>query len=454
MQDPAAQLQVHPLKDGLTTQEITGNDPTFNRLRAEGQEVSFRKLCPEVPNTTYLTHGIHQYPAKYIPQIPRHFIKNSTALGDTVLDPFAGSGTALVESTLLCRNSVGGDINPLSPLLWDVKTNFDDEITSWQFELADFFRELKRAPIGDPPEVPSLRKWFDEGPTRDLTKIFNGIREHRFSSDRLRAFLLVCASSTVRRVSLADPKVSKPFISRRQREKIAAGPIDWRTMDVFSAQVSKYQSRVGAFYRAMKSEVAKSGVRPRVSSLFPQDARTLVSVQNHSIDAAVTSPPYVSAQEYFRTVKLELFWLRFANERGIIDLDKQVLGTEKVQRDQAPDFIELGIRDLDAGLRAIYDIDRARWQVAFQYFTGLRAHFKRMIQVLKPGAKYGFLVGDNTIRRVPLPVHVGVVQIAEEAGFRCTEQVYDRIVSRSLTPSRNTTAGLIDVEWFLTFQTS
>lgn len=41
--------------------------------------------------------------------------------------------------------------------------------------------------------------------------------------------------------------------------------------------------------------------------------------------------------------------------------------------------------------------------------------------------------------------------MAEEAGLRSTEQVYDRIISRSLSPNRNTTAGLIDVEWLLTF---
>ena len=93
-----------------------------------------------------------------------------------------------------------------------------------------------------------------------------------------------------------------------------------------------------------------------------------------------------------------------------------------------------------------------RWLVAERYFDGLRHHFCRMAKVLRSGGKYGFLVGDNTIRRVPLPVHLGILQIAQEEGFQCIDKVYDRIVARSLTPNRNNSAGLIDVEWFLTLE--
>ena len=148
--------------------------------------------------------------------------------------------------------------------------------------------------------------------------------------------------------------------------------------------------RLGAFYRAVKSETSRTGIDPRVTPLFPHDARKLPGLRNHSVDAAVTSPPYVSAQEYFRTVKLELFWLGLADERGVIELDKQVLGTEKVSKGSNPEFRELGVPSLDPGLVQIYRIDRARWLVAFEYFDGLRSHFSRMAQVLRPGCRVRF----------------------------------------------------------------
>ena len=435
----------------MTTQQITRADPLFSRLRNESTEVSFRSLCPEVPNTTYLTHGIHAYPAKFIPQIPRYFIKSATQLGDTILDPFAGSGTALVEATLLGRHSVGGDVNPLSPKLWKVKTYFDEEITSWGFVLPQFFRHLKETKPPTPPDVPNLEVWFDEEPRNELSRIFEAIRTFDGPSENFRDFLTVSASSTVRKVSRADPKIGKPFVSKRMREMFSRGPVVWNTRSVFMNQVERYFARLGEFQRAMKMTVAQTGLRPRVNCLFPQDARTMEELRTHSIDGAVTSPPYVSAQEYFRTVKLELFWLREADGQSINDLERQILGTEKTPPGESKEFCELGVDVLDRGLQRVHAIDQQRWRVAFDYFLGLRKHFRRMSQVLRPQARYGFLIGDNTIRRVPLPVHLGVIALAEDAGLRCEGKVYDRIVSRALAPSRNNSAGLIDVEWFLTF---
>src|SRR5713226_5386517 len=52
-------------------------------------------------NTTYLSHDIHPYPAKFIPQIPRHLIARLSLPGETVWDPFGGSGTTALESVLL-----------------------------------------------------------------------------------------------------------------------------------------------------------------------------------------------------------------------------------------------------------------------------------------------------------------------------------------------------------------
>jgi len=51
--------------------------------------------------TQYLSHTFHPYPARFIPQIPSTFIKLFTKEGETVLDPFAGCGTTLVEAFLI-----------------------------------------------------------------------------------------------------------------------------------------------------------------------------------------------------------------------------------------------------------------------------------------------------------------------------------------------------------------
>ena len=77
----------------------------------------------DAKKTNYLTHGLHPYPAKFIPQIPNILIKEFTKPKDVVLDPFCGSGTSLVESKLLGRNSIGIDLHPLAAFLSKVKTS-------------------------------------------------------------------------------------------------------------------------------------------------------------------------------------------------------------------------------------------------------------------------------------------------------------------------------------------
>ncbi len=72
--------------------------------------------------TSYLTHGLHPYPAKYIPQIPHTLIEALSNAGETVADIFCGSGTTLVEALSLNRNAVGVDANALACLISEVKT--------------------------------------------------------------------------------------------------------------------------------------------------------------------------------------------------------------------------------------------------------------------------------------------------------------------------------------------
>ena len=73
-------------------------------------------------DTGYLTHSLHPYPAKFIPQIPRYLIRALSKPGDTVADIFCGSGTTLVEALLLGRNAVGVDASELACLISKVKT--------------------------------------------------------------------------------------------------------------------------------------------------------------------------------------------------------------------------------------------------------------------------------------------------------------------------------------------
>src|SRR5215831_13224011 len=72
--------------------------------------------------TSYLSHDIHPYPAKFIPQIPRHVITRLSLRGEMIWDPFGGSGTTALEAILLGRRAISTDVNPLGEVIGTAKT--------------------------------------------------------------------------------------------------------------------------------------------------------------------------------------------------------------------------------------------------------------------------------------------------------------------------------------------
>src|SRR5262249_55559426 len=70
-----------------------------------------------------LTHYLFRYPAKFHPPVARALLERYSEPGDTVLDPFCGSGTLLVEALVSDRSSVGIDVDPVATLVSRAKVH-------------------------------------------------------------------------------------------------------------------------------------------------------------------------------------------------------------------------------------------------------------------------------------------------------------------------------------------
>src|SRR6202020_1457101 len=75
-------------------------------------------VAPSRQSTRYSAHGLHEYKGKFNPQIARHLM-NRAGIGKQgiVLDPFAGSGTVLLEAVHFGCNAVGIEANPLAVVI-------------------------------------------------------------------------------------------------------------------------------------------------------------------------------------------------------------------------------------------------------------------------------------------------------------------------------------------------
>lgn len=99
------------------------------------------KDLPERERTKYV-HRLHPYLGKFIPQLVEIFLRKYFRAGETVYDPFCGSGTTLVEANILNINSIGCDIAAFNCLLTRVKTA-DYDIGLMKKEVLDILAQVE-----------------------------------------------------------------------------------------------------------------------------------------------------------------------------------------------------------------------------------------------------------------------------------------------------------------------
>ncbi|MEM1634105.1 MAG: DNA methyltransferase [Nanopusillaceae archaeon] len=101
-------------------------------------EIVFREIV-KLPSTTYATHGLYMYPAKFIPHVVRYVIEKYSKEGDWIFDPFAGYGTVAIEATLTNRNALLWDLNPITEVLTYASTyrgdiSLEDFEINWEYD--------------------------------------------------------------------------------------------------------------------------------------------------------------------------------------------------------------------------------------------------------------------------------------------------------------------------------
>ncbi|MBP6785948.1 MAG: hypothetical protein KA170_00065 [Candidatus Promineofilum sp.] len=101
------------------------------------------KDLPERQRTRHV-HRLHPYLGKFIPQIVEVFLRKYFLSGQTILDPFAGSGTTLVQANELGINSLGFDISAFNVLLIRAKTKRYD-LPLVRTEILDILEKVRRA---------------------------------------------------------------------------------------------------------------------------------------------------------------------------------------------------------------------------------------------------------------------------------------------------------------------
>jgi DNA modification methylase len=395
-------------------------------------------------DTQYLTHGLHPYPARMVPQIAGRLLRRFASRNDVVLDPFCGSGGVLVEARLAGVNSIGIDINPLACLLAEVKSNPiqpDTLSSTWKELKSNVTREITSLRFKEiDVEVPdfsgtNINYWFKPTTMKELSIIRRNIEA--IEERELRRFFEVPFSLTVREVSGTRKKEYKLY---RLPEE------EWRhyspnVLNIFIDYTEKAIQKMVEFYKEASkdvfSKVFMADTRFMLTEKFPKEANDLLIEKPPKI--IITSPPYGDSRTtvaYGQFSRLSSLWLNFEPEfkkEIIMNVDKLSLGGD------TKDNIKLNV-DLPILCQTIDMIrkrDEERALETMAYFSDLYKCLERMYTCLDKGGVCCIVIANRTVRRVLIPTHAIIAEMGVEIGFQDNVIIIPRNIPMKRLPWEN-----------------
>ena len=400
-------------------------------------------------NTSYLTHGLHEYPARMIPQIAKRLILTYSNERGFILDPFCGSGTTLTEARLAQRYSVGIDINPFAVLLAKVKATPID-FKAVGFDPVEFLRRVeseydvakKNGELPDPPKhiFSNLLHWFKEHVARDLEFLYQKIEE--VEDEDIKDLLKVVFSDTVFRTSNIDLRASR-FIRTMPKEKL----IDFNpdVLVQFRKKLMNSVRQVNLFTRKIKSIEPEWNPEHPVVLVRQEDARKL-PFQHEQFDAIITSPPYGEEKNtvgYSRWAKFSLMWLRL-DGKAIKESERKTLGA--LATANAKELLEaLPSPTASSLMKDIFRYDENRIKDALPFFFDYLETLKEMYRVLKTYSHCCIVIGYRSIRKKQLDMEKVTVELAKEVGFAHKTSFF-REIPQKLIPWTTPTGKTISRE--------
>lgn len=335
-------------------------------------------------------HAIHPYPAKFIPQIPRKLIELFHPHDSSIiLDPFCGSGTALVEAIAMGLDAVGVDVNPLACLITKVKTTpLTDGFNAIINKVVRGTREQLSTGTMEIPPIPRLDHWFKPDVQKALTALTNQINQE--TQMVFRDALKVAISSIIVRVSNQESDTRYAAIEKNVSSEDVIGSFQRAAINVAQALHSFSDD---LFRRLGKATI----INRDILTVKPGDLPSNVGL-------VVTSPPYPNAYEYWLYHKYRMYWL----------------GMDPIE-----------VRQREIGARPHYF--KTKHQDEHDFERQMIITFGLLSQVMNLGAKACFLVGRSIIHGRTID-NVSLLQrVASACGFAT-----DGMMKRNIPTTRKT----------------
>lgn len=346
---------------------------------------SFSKAC-----TNYLSHSIHPYPCKFIPQIPANLIVALSMPGEIVWDPFGGSGTTAFESLRLGRHAISTDANPVATLIARAKcvTLKPEQIQelnslaehilimgSNKTDIIQILDQISNELSQYKPDIPNINKWFHTRSIPELCYIKYCISK---LDEESYIFASACFSAIIVKASLQD---SETRYSSKPRN-VDVG----ETLSLFGIHLKKSIEKHRSVFHVLgyrHAEIDTVDLR----TLSKNKLKTNYNLSDESVDLIVTSPPYANATDYHLYHRFRLYWLGYQPR----ELASCEIGSHlRHQRENKG-----------------YDL----------YLNEMKTCLEAMYRCLRPGRFSVLVVGDSIFEGILHDTTSELLKISSQIGF-------------------------------------
>lgn len=270
-----------------------------------GIDLSFADV-PEWQRTKHV-HRLHPYLGKFIPQLVEVFLRKYFKPGQTILDPFVGSGTTLIEANLLGMHSIGIELSEFSYLIAKVKIQKYDielvekEILDILWKVKEYSKKIQKTQkelfndhdfVFEPTEY--FKTWYHLRAIKEIYYYKSLIPNYK-NQDILKIILSRSARSArqIPHYDLARPK--KPVKGKYWciKHKRYCFPID---------NAIKFITRYSLDTIKRIKEFDKLRTSTKIT-LLQGDARFIKLPFGREVDGIFTSPPYLGLIDYHQQHK-------------------------------------------------------------------------------------------------------------------------------------------------------
>lgn len=350
---------------------------------------------------------VHPFPARMAPEIALRSLEGIRR-NSLVLDPMVGSGTVVRHALALGHRAIGFDMDPLAVLMSRVWTSPIDAGVVKR-ELENLIEEARAV------DLRSSRLDWQDAETTEFVHYWFAPKQRRVLGRlavvlaRLRATRLGEARRLA--VDVLHVALSRIIVTKEQCASLARDTSHSRPHRV--ADDNDYDVLLG-FRRstaALLDRLQEHALRRR-AHIALGDARSL-TLEDHSVDYILTSPPYLNQIDYMRGHRLSLVWFghslsQLRNIRGT------TIGAERGGDDDA----HAGVASIVRAMCRTEGLSTRHRSMVSRYATDLQRLLAESARVLNPQGRAVFVVGNSCLKDQFIHNANGVAQAARLAGLR------------------------------------